>query len=63
MDWLEGQHRAPGDKVVSDALETFDVDGVHAVWVKALARRATDPEGAITMARTLLETVCKRITR
>ena len=61
MDWLEGRHRAPGDKVVSDALETFDVDGVHAVWAKALARRATDPEGAITMARTLLETVCKRM--
>lgn len=61
MDWLEGRHWAPGDKVVSDALETFDVDGVHAVWAKALARRVTDPEGAITMARTLLETVCKRI--
>lgn len=61
MDWLEGRHQSPGDKVVSDALETFDADGVHTVWVKALARRTTDPEGAITMARTLLETVCKRI--
>lgn len=61
MDWLEGRDKAPGDKIVSDALETFDADGVHAVWVKALARRRTDPEGAITIARTLLETVCKRI--
>jgi hypothetical protein len=61
MDWLEGRHNAPGDKVVSDAFETFDADGVHAVWVKALARRTTDAEGAITVARTLLETVCKRI--
>jgi len=26
-----------------------------------LERRATDPEGAITAARTLLETVCKHI--
>lgn len=61
MDWLEGRPKAPGDIVMSDALQTFDADGVHAVWAKALARRSIDPEGAITMARTLLETVCKRI--
>src|SRR5690606_3329543 len=61
IDFLEGRGRAPGDIVVSDALGSFDADGVHAVWTKALARRTTDPEGAITVARTLLETVCKRI--
>ena len=61
LDFLDGRNTAPGDKVLSDALETFDVDGVHAVWSKAIARRATDPEGAITVARTLLETVTKRI--
>jgi hypothetical protein len=42
-------------------LQTFDSEGVHAVWEKALRRRHTDAEGAITVARTLLETVCKRI--
>jgi hypothetical protein len=31
------------------------------LWEKALARRRADPEGAITAARTLLETVCKRL--
>lgn len=61
MDFLEERNTTPGDKVASDALETFDVDGVHAVWGKAIARRNTDPEGAITVARTLLETVTKRI--
>lgn len=61
MDHLEGHNATPGDRVASDALETFDVDGVHSVWAKALARRNTDPEGAITVARTLLETVTKRI--
>ena len=61
MDHLEGRNAAPGDKVASDALETFDVDGVHAVWTKAITRRNTDTEGAITVARTLLETVTKRI--
>lgn len=34
---------------------------MHEVWEKALSRRSDDPEGAITVARTLLETVCKRI--
>ena len=61
FDHLEGKGNAPGDRLVSEALETFDAEGVHAIWSKALSRRAGDPEGAITVARTLLETVCKRI--
>ncbi|MGV2102912.1 abortive infection family protein [Rhizobium sp. 21-4511-3d] len=61
MDHLEGRKNAPGDAEMSDALETFDAEGVHVVWNKALSRRTSDPEGAITIARTLLETVCKRI--
>jgi len=61
MDWLEGRHQAHGDEVVSATLGTFDAEGVHAAWLKALDRRISDPEGAITMARTLLETVCKHI--
>jgi Abortive infection C-terminus len=61
VDRLEGRNQAPGDAIVSDALQSFDADGVHVVWAKALGRRNTDPEGAITVARTLLETVCKRI--
>jgi hypothetical protein len=61
IDYLEGANRTPVDPVVSDALENFDAEGVHKVWIKALERRHTDPEGAITSARTLLETVCKRV--
>ena len=30
-------------------------------WEKALRRKSEDPEGAITAARTLVETVCKHI--
>ena len=52
---------APGDAVISEALAAFDEASVHAAWTKALERRATHPEGAITSARTLLETVCKHI--
>lgn len=61
MDQLEGRNSAPGDVIASGILVTFDIDGVHAAWKKALDRRAADPEGAITMARTLLEMVTKRI--
>lgn len=51
----------PADELISERLSSFDVGGVHAAWQKALDRRATDPEGAITAAKTLLETVCKHI--
>lgn len=61
VDYLEGKNSAPGDQAASDALQSFDVEGVHVVWEKAISRRTSDPEGAITMARTLLETVCKHI--
>jgi hypothetical protein len=43
------------------ALLSFDESGVHHAWQKALERRNSDPEGAITAAKTLLETVCKHI--
>lgn len=61
LDHLEGRNAAPPDKAISEALENFDAEGVHRAWAKALDRRGGDPEGAITMARTLLETTCKRI--
>ena len=61
LDYLEGFNDKPSDIINSQTLETFDADGVHTVWEKALSRRSTDPEAAITSARTLLETVCKRI--
>ncbi|NVN88785.1 MAG: abortive infection family protein [Rhodopseudomonas sp.] len=61
LDFLENRNTAPVDSVASDVLKSFDPDGVHAVWSRALERRHADPEGAITSARTLLETVCKHI--
>lgn len=61
LDHLEGSGAVPADTVISDALSSFDIEGVHAYWERALKRRQEDPEGAITLARTLLETVCKRI--
>lgn len=61
IQYLEAQDRSPGVAPISDALEQFDPEHVHAAWQKALDRRTEDPEGAITAARTLLETVCKHI--
>ncbi len=52
---------APADTIVSDALQRFDAEGITDAWNKALSRREADPAGAITAARTLLETVCKHL--
>ena len=49
------------DTEVSLQLEQFDAEHVNEVWRKSLERKNTDPEGAITAARTLIESVCKFI--
>jgi integrase len=46
---------------VSEALDAFRSGYIQDVWGKALARQGDDPEGAVTSARTLLESVCKFI--
>jgi hypothetical protein len=61
IEQLEGANSAPADALIEHQLASYDNDGVRAIWEKALSRRTTDPEGAITIARTLLETVCKHI--
>lgn len=61
LDLLERGALAPSDQIVTVAIERFDSANVQAAWAKALDRRSSDPEGAITMARTLLESVCKHI--
>ena len=50
---------SPADAAISSTLAAFEPDQVHARWTAALDRRATDPAGAITLARTLLEDVCR----
>jgi hypothetical protein len=59
LERLEQQN--PADSVIGDVLHAFNPDTVRAAWQRALDRRATDPEAAITAARTLLETTCKHI--
>lgn len=61
IEYLEAQDCSPSVAPITAAIEAFDPDNVHAAWQKALDRRLTDPEGAITAARALIETVCKHI--
>lgn len=46
---------------VSEILSRLSAESVNEVWMKALNRRRHDPDGAITAARTMLESVCKHI--
>jgi hypothetical protein len=58
---LESTERAPSDETITKAITTLDAAHVREAWQKALERRSEDPEGAITAARTLIESVCKTI--
>ena len=51
----------PSDITHSEAFSSLTSDHVQTRWSAALERRDSDPEGAITLARTLLEDVCKLI--
>lgn len=61
LTFLEQQAATPGDESVNDTLTKVDAPHITAAWQKALERRASDPSGAITSARTLIETVCKHV--
>jgi hypothetical protein len=58
---LETEARSPSDIPISETVQNVNSTYIQEVWKKALERRATDAEGAITAARTLLESVCKHI--
>lgn len=58
----EALHKSPIDELVSTTIkESINYEYIQKTWQKALDRRKEDPEGAITMARSLIETTCKHI--
>lgn len=61
LSFLEERKMTPSGDAISETLKHFDNDTIHHEWEKALGRIKNDPEGAITSARTLLESVCKFI--
>jgi hypothetical protein len=60
LEYLETGSGAADDAITA-GLTAYDAPAVQAFWVKALERRSTDPDGAVTAASTLLEEVCKHI--
>jgi hypothetical protein len=58
---LEADARSPSDSGISATIQAAGLGYVQEAWDKALERRANDAEGAITAARTLLESVCKHV--
>ena len=61
LDHLEADERHPAARPIEAALTSLDEESVRAVWKKAMDRRISDPEGAITAARALLESTCKHV--
>src|SRR5262245_2417593 len=61
LDSLEARATAPILPSDQQVLSRLSPEAVQTVAQRALDRRISDPEGAITAARTLLETVCKHI--
>jgi hypothetical protein len=61
FDLIESSLGSPADNEITNLLSSVSSESIHEVWQVALKRRSTDPDGAITIARTLLETVCKHI--
>lgn len=61
LEYLETKQTLPAAKSIDQILRKFDSDGIHFAWQKALERKSNDPAGAITISRSILESVCKHI--
>jgi len=61
IERLEAQSTAPITEEPHEVLTRLNWENVQSAWRKALERKTSDPEGAITAARTLLEATCKHI--
>ncbi|MGB9192001.1 abortive phage resistance protein [Acinetobacter sp. ANC 4218] len=61
LEYLENSDSVPSDQIIANVIKNLDSSYIHTTWSKALERRTVDPEGAITIARTLLESTCKHI--
>jgi hypothetical protein len=61
LDALHNQTEMPADDLVTLAATRLNAESVSEAWSRALDRRDSHPDGAITMARTLLESTLKTI--
>lgn len=61
MDATENNTRNPVEQSMADLLKSPSNESVTAYWRKCNDRVQSDPEGAVTAARALIETVLKHI--
>lgn len=61
LDQLQRPRLSSVEEVLAETLSTVDSAHVRAAWDKAIERRHADPDGAITIARSLIEAVCKHV--
>lgn len=61
LEKLENSYSNPTDEMILVTLGNLNSDYVSQMWERAIFRRSEDPDGAITSARTLLESTCKTI--
>lgn len=59
--YIELDEQLPSNNNIIDALVNFNSTEIYDIWYKAIERKTSDPDGAITIARTMLESVCKNI--
>ena len=61
LNYVETKQNGIIAKSATKTIEKFNQEYINLEWTKAMQRKADDPEGAITTARTLIETTCKFI--
>jgi len=53
--------KSPNEPNITEILIEFSSQEIHKIWSNALSRQDNDPEGAITLSRSMVESVCKHI--
>lgn len=61
LEYLEQGDKTPHKASIEESLDTLSSEYVSFNWQKAMRRIKDDPEGAITISRTLIEAVLKHI--
>ena len=61
LSYLENESFEPAGIEMQEILDGLNLPVVSDIWKKTLERKKTDPEGAVTTAKSLIESVCKHI--
>ncbi|RSK42636.1 abortive infection family protein [Hymenobacter perfusus] len=61
VSFCENQLSNQANQLLTNQIQTFGSEYVSQEWQKSIERLHSDVEGAITIARTLIESVCKHI--